>query len=268
MPGTHAAGGAVAGMRRVLAAGHRPAPDAAPSGSGRKLATVRPQPGRAAATLLVAAAVLAGCARQPELVVGVPGPVTPVPSATTATTPAPSTPAASSRSPAPTPSRGPGTAAPTSTAPPVPVLPATYTSLSFSGLDTTVTLPVPVGWTRRATARGYDYGDPTETLLLRVDLTAPNGPTARAGLAAYEPTAAANLTGYRRAAIVDVTGVGDSAVDWSFTFTGVQAMTRRVIDRQIVAGKAGIAVYFSALDRDYTAMLTIWDRAVRNLVIS
>lgn len=220
----------------------------------------------AVTAVLLAAAVLTGCARQPQLVTGAPAPVTPVPTATpvspTATaTGTPTAPAGPSR----TPSRP---AATTSPPPAVPTLPTAYTSLEFTDLDTTVRLPVPVGWTKTRTARGYDFGDPTETLLLRAEITARTGADARSGLTAYEPTVAASLPNYRRAGIADVSGVGDSAVDWTFTFTGVQKLPRRVIDRMIVSGPAGIAVYFSALDRDYAAVRGVWNEAVNGLVIS
>jgi hypothetical protein len=206
------------------------------------------------ALLAATAALVAGCAPAPEVVAGSPAPLTPVP--TTVTPPA--TTARPSTSPP---------AGPTATRP-APVLPAAYETLELAGHGVTVRLPVPAGWTRTRTARGYDLGDPSETLLLRVDVTArSSGQTARQSWASFEPTTARQLAGYRLLGTRDVAGVGESALDWSFTFDG-NSGRRQAIDRLLVSGPAGVAVYFSALERDFDRLLPIWTRAKDGLTVS
>ena len=61
-------------------------------------------------------------------------------------------------------------------------------------------------------------------------------------------------------------GVGESAVDWSFTFTDDQGR-RQVIDRMLVQGSAAVAVYYSTTQRDFERLMPIWQQAVQRLVI-
>ena len=206
--------------------------------------------------LVAAAAVLvAGCAAQPVVVAGSPAPLTPVPTGTTLSP---------TRSPAP-PASTSSAAGPTR---PAPVLPAAYETLELANHGVTVRLPVPVGWARTRTPRGYDLGDPSGTLLIRVDVTArATGQTARQSWASFEPTTARQLAGYRLLGTRDVAGVGESALDWSFTFDG-NGGRRQAIDRLLVSGPAGVAVYFSALERDFDRLLPIWNKARDGLTVS
>ncbi len=73
-------------------------------------------------------------------------------------------------------------------------------------------------------------------------------------------------TGYSRLDLVAVPGVGESAVDWSFTFRGPDGL-RQVIDRMVVQGSAAIAVYYRTTQRDFDRLVPIWQQAVARLVI-
>lgn len=208
------------------------------------------------------AAALAGCAvGAPRLVDGTPAPLSASPSGTAAATGSP-VPAATRPSGSPT-------------AAGVPALPAGYRSFVLTAYGATVRLDVPTEWTERTDDRTGDepavvrnFGDATETLLVKVEISPRAGRRdAREGLAAYEPVVP--VKNYRRLSIVDVPGVGDSAVDWTFTFTSAtDGRLRRVADRLVVSGDASVAVYFSALSQDYSRLLPIWQRGVGTLEIS
>jgi hypothetical protein len=140
----------------------------------------------------------------------------------------------------------------------------------LTGHGVTVRLPVPSGWSRkpisaRAGAVGTDFVDPTGLQLFRVEIIERvGGLTARQGFVAYEPTV--GLPDYRRLNLVDVPGVGESAVDWSFTFNGPGGV-RQVVDRMVVQGSGGIAVYYRTVQRDFERLVPIWRYAVAGLVI-
>ena len=202
----------------------------------------------------VAAALAAGCASPPAVVAGNPAPLTATPSATATRT----TPPARPSTPSPT-------AAPTR---PAPRLPAGYGTAELTAHGVTVRLPVPDGWMRTPTARGYDFGDPSGTLLFRVEVTArPPGQTARQAWESLEPQAAPKLPGYRRLDARDLPGYLDGALDWTFLFDGSNGR-RQVVDRLAVSGPAVVAVYFSARRADFGGLLPIWDRGVGELTVS
>jgi hypothetical protein len=210
-----------------------------------------------------AAALVAGCAAAPEVVAGSPAPLTPVPASGTST-PATARTRASPPGPAATSPTGPPSS-PAATRP-APVLPAAYEAFQLTGQGVTVRLPVPTGWTRRRTELGYDFGDPSGTLLLRVNLTAREpGRTVRESWQALE--AGQRLAGYRRLAARDVPGLFDGALDWTFVFDG-NGGQRQVVDRLLLSGPAQIAVYFSAVGGDFGRLLPIWNTAVEGLEIS
>ena len=183
------------------------------------------------------------------------------------------------RRPAPTTSRPAAGRTPTATTPrstattptptgPAPTLPATYEALELAGHGVTVRLPVPAGWTRRRTALGYDVGDPTGTLLLRVNLTAREpGRTVRESWQVQEAATARQLANYRRLEARDVPGYFDGALDWTFVFDSDRGQ-RQVVDRLLDADTARVAVYFSALQPDFDRLRPVWDRAQQGLVIS
>lgn len=203
---------------------------------------MRPRPALAAA--LTAALGLAGCSGAPE---EVPGPAGAVVAAT-------SGPAATRPAPAPRPS---GTPTP----------PAAYAPYELAREGVTVRLPVPVDWSLTRTERGVDFGDPSGTVLLRVEVVARSVPTARAGWEAAEAGFRRTLPGYRRLGLADVPGVGDNAADLTFTFVR-DGVTRRVIDRGIVVGGAALAIYYSAPQDAYDRMAPVFDQASRGLRLS
>jgi hypothetical protein len=212
---------------------------------------VRMRGGRVVPVVAVGAVLVAGCATAPEVVAGSPAPLTPVP--TTA--------AAPTRSSTP-PARP--TATPTATRP-GPVLPTEYETLQLAAQGVTVRLPVPAEWTRTRTQRGYDFGDPSQTLLLRIEVTGREGAqTARQHFESLEPDTAGRLVNYER---LDAVDLPDGALDWSFTFDG-NGGRRRAIDRLLVSGPAAVAVYFSAVERDFDRLLPIWTKAKDGLTIS
>ena len=201
----------------------------------------------------VLAAVLAGCAPPPpEHIPGDPAPVTMAPSGGTASAPAPT--------------RRPGSSTPAG----VPQLPTGYQRFELTGHGVTARLTVPSGWSRRPIsarpgAVGTDFVDPSGLQLFRVEITARVGDrTARQGFEAYEPTV--GLPDYRPLDLVDVPGVGESAVDWSFTFNGAGGL-REVVDRMVVQGQAAIAIYYRTAQRDFERLVPIWRQAVAQLVI-
>ena len=106
----------------------------------------------------------------------------------------------------------------------MPLLPTGYEGFELTGHGVTARLTVPSGWMRRPIsprddAVGTDFIDPSELQLFRVEIVAREGNrTARQGFEAYEPSV--GLPGYSRLDLVAVPGVGESAVDWSFTFAG------------------------------------------------
>jgi hypothetical protein len=198
---------------------------------------------RAALLAACLATALAGCANGPAVVGGSAGPVT-----------APTTAASPSRpAPAPRPS---GTPTP----------PAAYGPYALTAHGLTATLPVPADWSLTKTTRGVDFGDPTGTVLLRVEIVTRSAPTARAGWEAAEAGFRTSLPGYQRLGLADVPGVGDTAADLTFTFER-DGVTRRVIDRGIVVGDAAMAIYYSAPQAAYDRMAPVFDRASRDLVL-
>jgi eukaryotic-like serine/threonine-protein kinase len=222
---------------------------------GEEVTAVR----RVAGMLVLAVAVATGCGVRPAEVAGAAAPVT-------GTGPPPAT---RSPTPASSPSSSGPTTAPSS--PPVttpPPVPEEYQTLTMRGFGATVRLPVPASWVRKPSSTGglirtdVDLEDPQ--VLLRIDLSARGSGSAADGAVRNEAGAA--LPGYRRLAITPVAGVGDDAADWTFTF--VRDGLRRVVDRQILAGTAGIAVYYSAPDPLYQRYLPVWQRAVEQLTIT
>lgn len=207
--------------------------------------------------LVAAAALVAGCAAAPQVVPGSPAPLAPAPATPTRSSapPASSSPPAGSTSSSPPASR------------PAPVLPAAYETFELEGQGVTVALPVPTGWRRTPNTAGYDFVDPTGRLLLRLNLTAREPGTVRQAWERLEPSVARKLTNYRRLDARDVPDFFDGALDWTFRYddpTGEQ----QVVDRLLVAGAAGVAIYFRAPRADFARLLPIWDRAQQGLAVS
>lgn len=216
---------------------------------------------RVGVVLLVALAAAAGCATRPEVVPGNAAPITRSPTPADATPPTPPTPAP--LTPAPLTPANPTTSAGS----PLPPVPAAFEALTMTGGGVSVTLPVPSEWTRKpSSTAGLDRTDVdlrNPEVLLRVDLTGRGQGTAEAGAIRAESTV--QLAGYHRLGVTAVPGVGDDAVDWTFTFERDGA--RRVVDRLILSGPAGVAVYYSAPQDLFARYLPVWQRAVSGLVI-
>jgi len=200
----------------------------------------------------VLAAALAGCAPPPpERVPGDPGPVTVAPSGGSATAPAPT--------------RPPGSPTPAG----MPQFPTGYEDFELTGHGVTVRLTVPSGWSRTPIthddAVGKEFVDASRAQRFRVEIIQrADDQTARQGFEAYEPTL--NLREYSPLYLRDVPGVGESAVDWSFTFAGAGGR-RQVVDRMVVQGPASIAVYYSTMQGDFKRLVPIWQLAVARLII-
>jgi hypothetical protein len=201
------------------------------------------------AVLAGAAALLAACSAGPQVVPGSPPPLTAAPTS-------------SGAPPSPTPSRPAPAPATSGTA----ALPTAYVDYTLTGHGVTMTLPVPASWSLTRTANGVDFGDPSGRLLLRLEVRARTGD--EDAVRAWE-TAEPQFTGlraYRRLGLAEVPGVGDSAADLTFTFE--RGVTRQVVDRGIAVGGAWLAIYFSAEQRLYEAMLPVFTRATEGLRIS
>lgn len=186
--------------------------------------------------------VMAGCARPQE----VPGTAGPVTRAATGT----ATPTPTSSRPAPAPS---GT----------PVPPAEFSTYRLDRLGLAVELPVPAGWSRRTTGRGVEFGDPTGTTLLRVEIVPRSAATARESWEEAEKGFRVDLEDYRRLGLVDVPGPVDTA-DLTFTFVRDE-VARRAIDRGYAVDGLSLAVYYAAPRDLYDRMLPVFERATRDL---
>ena len=201
--------------------------------------------------VVVLAAALAACTPPPERVPGDPAPVTVGSSGGTA--------------PALGPTRPPGSATPAG----VPQFPIGYEVFEETGHGVRARLAVPSGWSRTPIthdgAVGTQFVDPSGAQKFRVEIVARvDHRTARQGFEAYEPTV--RLRDYRRLDLIDVPGVGESAVDWSFSFTEDHGR-RQVVDRMLVQGSAAVAVYYSTTQQDFERLMPIWQQAVERLVV-
>jgi eukaryotic-like serine/threonine-protein kinase len=200
-------------------------------------------PRRAGIVLLVALAA-AGCTVRTETVPGQAAPLTATGS------PAPTTP-----TPTPTPS----------------ATPTAFRTVTMTGAGLSITFPVPDDWSLDQSRTGElsrtDAAVGAE-VLLRVDLTARGSGTARAGAESVEASIKPHRSGYTRLGIADVDGVGDDAVDWSFRYQLAGGTPARVIDRQILSGSGGIAVYLRAPADSWDRYLAVWQRTTRDLSIT
>jgi hypothetical protein len=201
--------------------------------------------------VVVLAAALAACTSPPERVPGDPAPVAVGSSGGTASAGGPTRPA--------------GSATPAG----VPQLPTGYEVFGVTGHGVRARLIVPSGWSRTPIthdgAVGSQFVDPSGAQKFRVEILARvDRRTARQGFEAYEPTV--RLREYRRLNLVDVPGVGESAVDWSFSFTEDDGR-RQVVDRMLVQASAAVAVYYSTTQQDFERLRPIWQQAVERLVV-
>jgi hypothetical protein len=190
---------------------------------------------RAGIVLLVAVAAT-GCAVRTETV---PGPAAPLTATGSPSTPAPS------------------------------ATPTAFRTVSMIGSGLSITFPVPDSWTisgSRTTALSRTDVKVGDDVLLRVDLTARGPHSARAGAQATEASIKPGRPNYRRLGLAEVTDVGDDAVDWTFSYDQ-DGTPARVIDRQILSGPGGVAVYLRAPARDYARYLPVWQRTAGELTI-
>jgi hypothetical protein len=185
----------------------------------------------------------------------------------TGTVPGPAAPLTATASPTTSPTTSP-TASPTT--PASSTTPTAFRNVSMAGFGLSITFPVPDAWTLSRsqtdtlTRTDVKVGD---DVLLRVDLTAREPGTARAGAEAAETRIKPLRPNYRRLGLADVDGAGDDAVDWTFSYD-LDGTPARVIDRQIASGPGGVAVYLRAPARDYARYLPVWQRTARELSIT
>jgi hypothetical protein len=168
---------------------------------------------------------------------------------------APLTASGSGSAPAPT-------ATPTAT-------PTAFRNVTMTGSGLSITFPVPDGWAvaqSRTDDRSRTDATVGDEVLLRIDLTARGTGTARAGAEGVEAAIRPNRPKYARLGLADVAGVGDDAVDWSFRYE-LDGTPARVIDRQLLSGPGGIAVYLRASAAAYDRYLPVWQRTTRDLAI-
>jgi hypothetical protein len=146
-------------------------------------------------------------------------------------------------------------------------VPPSYTPFRLSGAGVTISVPVPTGWQRSSTATRVDFRDATGQILLRVELQQRTASSARQAWEAADRNARATFQGYQLLGITDVPGVGDTAADWRFSFER-DGVRRRVVDRGILSGDAGLAVYYSAPEPHYRRLAPVWDTAIAGLSIT
>jgi hypothetical protein len=199
----------------------------------------------------------AGCGVRTEQVPGAAAPITAT--GTVGPSPGPATPSPTAGSSGPTPAA----------TPPVPV-PTAFRTVTMTGSGLTISFPVPSAWTvasSRTDELSRTDAKVGDDLLLRVDLTARGTGTAREGAEGVEAAIRPDRPTYERLDIAEVPGVGDDAVDWTFTYD--QAGTpSEVIDRLILSGPGGVAVYLRAPVQFYGRYLPVWQRTARELTIT
>ncbi|HEX3813982.1 MAG TPA: hypothetical protein VHX59_14190 [Mycobacteriales bacterium] len=141
-----------------------------------------------------------------------------------------------------------------------------------TGVD--VLLEVPTGWPKAPTGTRYDFT--SGGTLLRLDFSTPHG----SALQNWQEEAAdfaSSHTGYKLVNDIHsincpngATGTGQTTdcADWEFTFTDTaNGTTKHAIDRAIVVGNVGFAVYMSASAPQFAQAYKIFQHVSNSIKI-
>ena len=140
-------------------------------------------------------------------------------------------------------------------------VPTGWTIYRDPGLGWTVA--VPNGWTRSAASDGTRFTDPSGDRYLLVATRYPAGSSAIGAWQDSERAFRSSHTDYQRLrlASIDVGGARDAA-DWEFTYTEGGAALH-AIDRALVFGNRGYALYFQTHADQWDASQPLWQRLQR-----
>ena len=146
----------------------------------------------------------------------------------------------------------------TGTAPDVPAGWTTYRDPTLGW-----TVAVPNGWTRSTASDGTRFTDPSGDRYLLVATRYPAGSSAVGAWQDSERAFRSSHTSYQRLRLesIDVSNARDAA-DWEFTYTEGGAALH-AIDRAMVFGNRGYALYFQTHADQWDASQPLWQRLQR-----
>lgn len=127
------------------------------------------------------------------------------------------------------------------------------------------TVAVPPGWTRRSAGDSVFWDAPGRTTFLQIDQTAWTGtPLQEAYRSDGNAPSGPNFPGYAIESIQGLKYQGVDAADWEFTFDDARGRgTVRAKDRFVRLNGRTYAIYFRALDGDWSSALTELDAIYR-----
>jgi hypothetical protein len=165
-----------------------------------------------------------------------------------------------------------GTATPTATPSPHVKLtwgPFTYNSQGGNGVNS-LTIAAPGNWGQPTkTLSRYDWWDPSQTMLFRLDFSVPSG-SAIGNWQSESTDFGKTHPGYKSLGITNVTcpqGAVDCA-EWQFSFPQ-NGVTRRVIDRGIVVNNDfAFAIYVSGPASQYSQTSQMFEHVLASIQLS
>lgn len=147
--------------------------------------------------------------------------------------------------------------------------PFTYNSQGGNSINS-LSIDAPASWGKPTkTLSRYDWWDPSQTMLFRLDFSEPTGSTL-GNWQSESADFARTHPGYEKLSIDNVTcpqGAVDCA-EWQFTFPQ-NGVTRRVIDRGIVVNSDfAFAIYVSGPASQYSLTQQMFEHAVASIQLS
>ena len=119
---------------------------------------------------------------------------------------------------------------------------------------------VPAGWTRSQTAAGTMFSDPGSSRYFLVGTRYPAGDSAVGTWRDLEKDFRKRHDGYQRLRLETISADGaNDAADWEFTYASKGA-TLHALDRALVFGRRGFAIYTQAHDDDWSAAQDVFDQ--------
>ncbi|GAA2084019.1 hypothetical protein GCM10009780_22910 [Actinomadura alba] len=144
--------------------------------------------------------------------------------------------------------------------------PAGYSTADEAGFS----VAVPTGWTRRSAGRSVFWDAPHRTTFLQIDQTAWTGtPLQQAYRADGDAPGDPGFPGYAITSIQGLKYQGVDAADWDFTFDDAAGVgTVRAKDRFVRLNGRTYAIYFRALEHDWSSATTHLDTVYRTFTAS